>query len=829
MSITLNWRDYAELENCSQCRDYVLESLRRKLGENQIDASAEGVTVAGQTSEPVRKTVEETLQQRNGAVHHHHWAVSGMDCGSCVAKIETALRRRKEVDCVDVSMMRETVTLGLHEDGRETRDNISKTLGKLGYPAQERAAKGEKVETAPCCGGQDPADEGTHNHAHDQDDEHDDKHGHGHSHAHGHGLPHAHGGGLPLMRRFAPWPKAGDEIAWAAICLLVGWVIGALVPVAEPYALSVGAILAALPVMKRAGQLALNGAVFAIECLMSVAVIGAVAIGDPLEAGMVVLLFAIGESLEGVAAGQARSGVKSLLKLSPENARLVGADGNRNVHPSQLSADDIVEIRPGERIPADGVLVKGQAEIDNSHLTGESIPVASVEGSEVFAGAIVTDRPIQVKVTRAAGQTMLDRVIQLVEDSEKHKAPVERFVARFARIYTPIIMGLALLTVLVPPLVFGQAWQEWIYRGLALLLIGCPCALVISTPAAVTSALARAARIGLLIKGGAALETIGAVRKIAFDKTGTLTEGKPGLVAVMTIGDVTENDLVAHAAALENVTSHPLARAIVEAAEQRGLSLPELSDGRTIAGAGVEGRIDNVLYRVGAPKRLDIDCSGTVADWMAQQEDNGCTAIVVLRDGKIIGALALRDVLRNDAREALKMLNALGIEPVMLTGDANRVAQGLANELGMSYRAELLPEDKLNALAGLQGRTDKGDSPKHRDIVAMVGDGINDAPALKAADVGIAIGGGTDIALEAADAVVVKSRLTDVAVLVKLSRQARRVIRENIGLALGLKGIFLVTSIFGITGLWVAVLADTGATVLVTLNSLRLLWGRKDS
>ncbi|OSQ36179.1 zinc ABC transporter ATPase [Thalassospira mesophila] len=758
-------------------------------------------------------------------MHHHHWAVSGMDCGSCVAKIETALRRRKEVDCVDVSMMRETVTLGLHEDGSETRDNIAKTLGKLGYPAQERAAKGERVEKPSCCGGHEHGENATPDHG---PDDHGPDHGHDHDHAHGNGLPHTHGGGLPLMRRFAPWPKAGDEIAWAAICLLVGWGIGALVPVAEPYALSVGAILAALPVMKRAGQLALNGAVFSIECLMSVAVIGAVAIGDPLEAGMVVLLFAIGESLEGVAAGQARSGVKSLLKLSPENARLVGANGSQNVHPSQLSADDIVEVRPGERIPADGVLVKGQAEIDNSHLTGESIPVASVEGSEVFAGAIVTDRPVQVKVTRAAGQTMLDRVIQLVEDSEKHKAPVERFVAKFARIYTPIIMGLALLTVLVPPLVFGQAWEEWIYRGLALLLIGCPCALVISTPAAVTSALARAARIGLLIKGGAALEIIGAVRKIAFDKTGTLTEGKPGLVAVMTIGDVDENTLLAHAAALENVTSHPLARAIVEAAEHRGLSLPELSNGRTIAGAGVEGRIDNVLYRVGAPKRLDIDCSGTVADWMAQQEDNGCTAIVVLRDGKIIGALALRDMLRNDAHDALKMLKSLGVEPIMLTGDANRVAQGLANELGMSYRAELLPEDKLNALAELQGRTGKGDNPKQRDIVAMVGDGINDAPALKAADVGIAIGGGTDIALEAADAVVVKSRLTDVAVLVKLSRQARRVIRENIGLALGLKGIFLVTSIFGITGLWVAVLADTGATVLVTLNSLRLLWGRKD-
>nr|WP_245881290.1 heavy metal translocating P-type ATPase [Thalassospira marina] len=833
--MTINWRDYAELEGCARCRETVVAGLRKDLAGHEIEASARELYVGGETDDAERERIEQALSDRNAAIHHHHWSVSGMDCGSCVAKIETALQRRKEIDCVDVSMMRETVTLGLQDDTAQTREDISKTLGKLGYPARERDGVGDAVTGKTCCGGHDHNDaHAMQGHDHGDDHGHDNKpladqehpHDQGHAHNHAQGLPHSHGGGLPIMRRFAPWPKAGDEIAWAAICLLLGWGIGALVPVAEPYALSVGAILAALPVMRRAGQLVMNGAIFSIELLMTVAVIGAVAIGDPLEAGMVVLLFAIGESLEGVAAGQARSGVKSLLKLAPEKARLVSANGPREVHPSRLAIDDVVEVRPGERIPADGVIAKGQADIDNSHLTGESVPVACEEGSEVFAGAIVTDRPVEVKVTRAAGQTMLDRVIQLVEESEKHKAQVERFVARFARIYTPIIMAMALLTVIIPPLFFGQDWQEWIYRGLALLLIGCPCALVISTPAAVTSALARAARIGLLVKGGAALEAIGAVRKIAFDKTGTLTEGKPALVDMITFGKQTEDEVLAIAAALENVTSHPLARAVVDAAKSRNLSLPELADGRTIAGAGVEGRIDGIHYQVGAPKRLNITCDDAVTTWMNRQEDEGSTAIAVVREGVVIGALALRDIPREEARKGLEMLKNLGVDPVMLTGDANRVAKRLAADLGMSYRAELLPEDKLNALAEIRN---EGDGTGKPASVAMVGDGINDAPALKAADVGIAIGGGTDIALEAADAVIVKSRLTDVAILVKLSRQARRVIRENIGLAIGLKAIFLVTSIFGITGLWVAVLADTGATVLVTLNSLRLLWGRKES
>ncbi|MCC9625978.1 cadmium-translocating P-type ATPase [Thalassospira sp. MA62] len=805
MSFITKWDEFPRIADCQQCRDAVLAALKQALPDRQLDCDAAGISASEPLSDSENDTLQKLLRDHETAIAHYHWQVSGMDCGSCVAKIETALGKLDGVSCVDVSMMRETVTLGLDEQDDTTRQTVTNTLNRLGYPAQETGGQGRgeaaAASSGACCLGG-----------------HVSEHSHAHSHTHTHADPLEKAKGKSSgLRAFLPWGRENDEIAFAAMCLAFGGVIGWIVPSVQSYALSAASLLAAVPVMKKAVRLAQSGAFFSIELLMSVAVIGAVAIGESLEAGMVVLLFAIGERLEGLAAGRARSGVKSLMKLAPETARRLTDDGFDTVPASVLGVGDVVEIRPGERIPSDGIVIKGEAEIDNSHLTGESVPVPSQKDTEVFAGAVVTDSPVQIRVTRASGHTMLDRVIELVEQSEKHKAPVERFVAKFARIYTPIIMGFAALTVLVPPLLFGQGWEEWIYRGLALLLIGCPCALVISTPAAVTSALARATKIGLLVKGGAALETIGSVRTMAFDKTGTLTQGKPQVVAVQTAPGCDESRLLAIAGSLENATSHPLARAVVNAFNQRNLSLFDVTDAKTLAGAGVTGTIDGTCYQVGALRRLDASITDDLATWLRDQENDGCTAVVVVQEDAVIGALALRDVARKDAKPALDDLKALQISPVMLTGDATRVASRMAEELGMDYRAELMPEDKLNALAALR------DDPARKGPLAMVGDGINDAPALKSADVGIAIGGGTDIALEAADAVAVRARLRDVVNLVKLSRAARRVIRENIAIALGLKAVFLVTSIAGLTGLWLAVMADTGATVLVTINSLRML------
>ena len=619
------------------------------------------------------------------------------------------------------------------------------------------------------------------------------------------------------------WPAENDDIAFVAIILVIGEVAGLIAPSMANDAMSAAPVLAALPILKRSLRLIGSGSFFSIELLTSVAILGAVAIGERSEAGGVVLLFAIGERLEAGATRRMRSGVKALMKFAPERARRVVPGGFEQVASAQLKIDDVIEVRPGERVAADGLVSKGAGEIDNSHLTGESCPVRCEEGAQVFAGAIVTDRPVQIRVTHVPGQTMLDRVIEMIEESGKHKAPVERFITRFARVYTPIIMTLSTLTVVIPPLLFRQTWDEWIYRGLALLLIGCPCTLVISTPAAVASALARATRIGLLVKSGAALEAIGSVRTMAFDKTGTLTSGTMKLVSMTTSGTLGENAMLSIAAGLEQVTSHPLARALVTAAEARGLILPEVSAARTIAGVGVEGYIEGIPHRVGAAKRLDATPTGAIAAWLARQEEEGSTAVVVMRNDRIVGGLAMRDVARDDAPAALADLVRLGITPVMLSGDARRVAKRMAAELGMDYRAELLPADKVNALDALRG------DPARKAPVAMVGDGINDAPALKSADVGIAIGGGTDIALEVADAVTVRGRLGDVVKLVKLSRATRRVIRENIVTALTVKAVFLMTSIGGLTGLWLAVLSDTGMTVLITINSLRLLVALRDS
>jgi Cd2+/Zn2+-exporting ATPase len=570
-----------------------------------------------------------------------------------------------------------------------------------------------------------------------------------------------------------------------------------------------------IPIARRAVMATLAGTPFSIEMLMTIAAVGAVVINASGEAATVVFLFLIGELLEGVAAGKARASIQSLTKLVPKTAWLEENGQTRETPAESVAVGATILVRPGDRIPADGVIVSGESAIDEAPITGESVPVRKGADAKVFAGAINGDAALRVRVTAAAADNTIARVVRLVEEAQESKAPTERFIDRFSRYYTPAVVVVAALVAVVPPLLFGGAWAAWVYKGLAILLIGCPCALVISTPAAIAASLSAGARRGLLLKGGAVLENLGKITAVAFDKTGTLTEGAPKVTDVIGFAR-SEADVLKFAAALEVGSSHPLAGAIIARAAEQKINPPHTTDASAFGGKGVAATVDGKAVFLGslqaAGERVALSPDQTAR--VTALHDGGKTVSVLIVDGDIAGAIALRDEPRPDAPAGLKALTDAGIKTVMLTGDNQRTAAAIGKQLGIEVRAGLLPEDKLRIVGELQGQGFN---------VAKVGDGINDAPALAAAEVGIAMGGGTDVALETADAAVLHGRVGDVAAMIDLSKRTMGNIRQNISIALGLKAVFLVTTIAGITGLWPAILADTGATVLVTVNALRLL------
>ncbi|EEB45706.1 cadmium-exporting ATPase [Providencia alcalifaciens DSM 30120] len=598
-----------------------------------------------------------------------------------------------------------------------------------------------------------------------------------------------------------------------AILMAISWGLEFVNPQLGNVAFILTTLFGLYPIARKSLRLIRTGSPFAIETLMTVAAVGAIFIQATEEAAMVILLFMLGEMLESYSAGRARRGVSALMALVPEDAVLIKDEQKTSVPVAQLRPGDIIEIAPGGRLPTDAVLVSGFASFDESALTGESVPVERSAGEKVAAGCLSVDKAVQMEVVSEQGQNAIDRILQLIEEAEERRAPIERFIDRFSRIYTPIIMLISALVIVIPPLFFSAAWDTWIYRGLTLLLIGCPCALVISTPAAITSALATATRRGALIKGGAALEQLGTVTTIALDKTGTLTEGKPHVTDVVPVEGMSESELIRITASVEVGSHHPLAKAIVNKAEELSITVEEALERKALAGKGVEGSFNGKQVLVSAPSRVEPPLN---SQWQAKVEAleaQGKTVVVTIEDNHVIGLTALQDTLRSDAAEAMAMLKSLNVNAVMLTGDNPRAASAIANQLGMEFRAGLLPEDKVTAVMEL--------NRNHNTM--MVGDGINDAPAMKASSIGVAMGGGTDVALETADAALTHNRLTGLPEIVALSRATRKIIRENITIALGLKAVFLVTSLLGITGLWVAVLADSGATALVTANAVRLL------
>lgn len=700
------------------------------------------------------------------------YRVEGMDCGACATKVENALKRIPGVTEINMSYSTEMLSFRLDEN-RSSSETIENKIRALGYkPVPIGGKAGGTVGTM--------ADE-------------------------------------ELETSDEPWWKTrkGMMVIGLGLLLAAAFAVSTIKPELAPWVFGAAAIAGLMPIARRAVIAALSGTPFSMETLMTVAAAGAVAIGAAEEATIFIFLFAVGEFLETIAAGRARAGIKALINLVPRTAWVEEEGQLREIPAGQLRVGNIAIVRPGDRVPSDGEVVEGHSEVDEAPVTGESVPVAKVAGDQVYAGSINANGTLRVRITRSTADNTIARIIHLVEEAQGSKAPTARFIDRFSAYYTPAAMVVAAMIVLGPPLLGGADWHTWIYRGLASLLIACPCALVISTPAAVASGLASGARRGLLIKGGAALETLGKVRTVAFDKTGTLTIGRPRVTDVIAV-DGSEVEVLTKAAAAERGSSHPLALAIVAAAEARALHLPPVFGGSTvIPGKAVTARLREGFVSVGSPRyAAELGAlSGELSSRIQALEAEGKTVVVALLTKRIIGIIALRDEPREDAAAGIAQLKELGVHPIMLTGDNGRTADAIGRALGLQVQSELLPDAKLAIIHDL----------KKTGPVAMIGDGINDAPALAAASVGVAMGSGTDVALETAEAALLKNRVQGVVELIALSRATLANIWQNIGIAFGLKAVFLATTLLGITTLWMAILADTGATVLVTANALRLL------
>ncbi len=685
--------------------------------------------------------------------------VEGMDCPSCTSKIEGAVCALPGVENVKLNYTRQRLDLDLDE-GATSAAALMKVVEKLGYKVSERGAR------------------------------------------------------QPGPDLFWWQSAKGRLVIVAGALLALAAILSLTIPATAFYVFSAAALLALFPLARKAWGGVVSGQPFSIETLVTIAVIGAIVIDQAAEAAVVVFLFLIGEMLEMLAAAKARRSVQALGDLVPKTAFLVTRGGTREVAASDLAVDDLIEIRPGGRIPADGIIASGETSVDESSVTGESIPRRKLCGDNVYAGSINADGLIRVKVSKTSENNMIARILHMVEEAEASKAPTARFIDRFSRYYTPGVIVVATLIAFAPPVLFGADLMLWVYKGLAILLIGCPCALVLSTPAAITSGISSGARQGLLVKGGAVLEAVGRVGRIAFDKTGTLTEGTPKITDIAAFTGK-EDELLALAAAVEAGSSHPLAVAIVDEAERRGLEIAEAAGSEALRGRGVKALVAGREVIIASPRYAAriTEFPDAMGKKVQALEEEGKTVAMVVAGGKLAGLIALRDELRVDAKEALKTLSGMGVSSIMLTGDNARTGAALAGQLGIEVKAELLPGDKLKAIEEL----------KQSGNVAMVGDGINDAPALARADIGIAMGGGTDVALETADAALLHERVGDVPALLSLSRATMANIHQNITIALGLKAVFLITTLFGVTTLWMAILADTGATVLVTINALRLL------
>jgi Zn2+/Cd2+-exporting ATPase len=568
----------------------------------------------------------------------------------------------------------------------------------------------------------------------------------------------------------------------------------------------------------RRGLRALAKLQFDMNGMMTGAVTGAALIGQWEEGAVVAFLYAVSNWLEGYTMDRARRSIRALMDLAPKEARIRRDGGEAVVPVEEVQIGDLLLIRPGEKLPMDGIVRAGVSAVNQAPITGESLPVDKAPGDPVYAGTLNGHGALEVEATRRVEDTTLARIIHLVEEAQTQRAPSQQFVERFARIYTPAVFALAVGLVVAPPLLLGQPWPPWIYRGLALLIVSCPCALVVSTPVTIVSAIASAARHGVLIKGGAYLEELGRLEAVAMDKTGTLTRGEAEVTEVIPLDGQTSDALLAIAAGVELHSAHPLARAVVRAANHRGLALPTTTGFTAIPGKGGQAMVGARTILVGSPRLFaELNFGAGVPSVVTALEAQGKTVVLVGTPQGPLGVLALADQLRPESRQTVADLRAAGIQHVaLLTGDNAATAQTIAVQVGAdTVRAEVLPDQKLEAVRAL--RTEFGS-------LAMVGDGVNDAPALAASSVGIAMGvAGSDVALETADVALMTDDLSVLPYLMRLGRMTVRVIRQNIAFALAIKALAIAAVFPGWLTLWLAVLGDMGASVLVTLNGMRLL------
>ncbi len=758
--------------------------------------------------------------------------VGGMDCPSCADDITRALGKLEGIQDVRVDVVGGNVRVA-YADGKLSRGDLAGAIRRVGY----RVSDGDTTRASFIVEGMDCADEIR---------QIEDKLGR---------LPGITKLGFDLMNRrlnvegsitsaevqraikeigmtalpedeerreLSFWERRGRLVVTviSGIFLVLGvgldW-LGAGNYVTVPM-LAISTIVGGWFIAPRGFRAARNLALD-MNFLMTVAAIGAAAIGEWGEGASAMFLFAVAQLLESFSMDRARNAIRALMDLSPTEATVKRNGREETVPVAEVSVGETIVVRPGQKIPLDGIVSTGHSAVNQAPITGESIPVDKEPGAEVFAGSINEQGALEVKVTKLVEDTTLARIIHAVEEAQSSRAPSQTFVDRFSRIYTPAVVGLALLVIVVPPLLGLGTWGEWFYRALAMLVIACPCALVISTPVSIVSGLAGAARGGVLIKGGAHLENAGAVTIVAFDKTGTLTKGKPVVTDVVPLDDRSKTELLRIAGAVEQGSEHPLARAILAEAEKQEIELPTATGFESLIGRGARAIVEGETVYLGN-ERLGREQSAWTPEvemLLEMLEREGKTGILVMADNKPLGVIAVADEVRPESKSAVESLKANGVRKVvMLTGDNKGTAAAVAQEVGIDeFYAELLPDDKVRIVRELEAKGDR---------VAFVGDGVNDAPALATATVGLAMGAaGTDVALETADIALMSDDLSRLTFAIRLSRKTLSIIKQNIWFSIAVKAVFLVLAFFGWATLWMAVASDMGASLLVIVNGLRAL------